>query len=562
MRKVVKTLLCIGLVALFGNTGVAATSEEEKQLETFISAHLEKLKPLSKESNLAYWQASITGKPEDYDRMKASELAMRRLYGNAGEFARLKAWNTSGAIRDARLQRQLVRLHNAYLENQIDPALMKQMVDLGAEIAERFHTYRATLDGTTVTLNEIDSALRTESDSRKREAAWRAGKQVGAAVAPDMVRLVRLRNQAARSVGFDNYRTLTLTLGEQDPKDLDRIFAELERLTNEPFRGEKAQLDAILAKMYGVAADGLMPWHYHDLFFQRAPMVYGESLDRFYEKADVRDLARRFYASIDLPIDDILARSDLYERPGKDQHAFEMDVDREGDVRVLANLRNNEYWMETGLHELGHAVYSKYHDRGEPWLLRDPAHSFCTEAVAMFFGRLSRNAAWMQAMLKLSDEQRVGIEASTRKALQAQEVIFARWAMVMFHFEREMYANPDQDLDALWWRLVEKYQGLKRPANAPPSAWAAKLHFTVAPCYYHNYMLGELLASQLHHSIAREILQTDPAREIGLVNRKEVGRYLREKVFAPGAVYPWEEMIRRATGEPLTAKYFVEQFVR
>jgi peptidyl-dipeptidase A len=41
-----------------------------------------------------------------------------------------------------------------------------------------------------------------------------------------------------------------------------------------------------------------------------------------------------------------------------------------------------------------------------------------------------------------------------------------------------------------------------------------------------------------------------------------VGRYLREKVFGPGALYPWNEMIRRATGEPLTPKYFVEQFVK
>ncbi len=61
--------------------------------------------------------------------------------------------------------------------------------------------------------------------------------------------------------------------------------------------------------------------------------------------------------------------------------------------------------METILHELGHAVYDRYKDMKEPWLLREPAHPFTTEAVAMFFGRLSRNADWMQKMLDLSDEE-------------------------------------------------------------------------------------------------------------------------------------------------------------
>jgi hypothetical protein len=31
----------------------------------------------------------------------------------------------------------------------------------------------------------------------------------------------------------------------------------------------------------------------------------------------------------------------------------------EGDVRVLANVRSDEYWADTMLHELGHATYSR-----------------------------------------------------------------------------------------------------------------------------------------------------------------------------------------------------------
>lgn len=47
-----------------------------------------------------------------------------------------------------------------------------------------------------------------------------------------------------------------------------------------------------------------------------------------------------------------------------------MSVDRGGDVRVLCNVKSNEKWMGTMLHEYGHAVYDKHVDRSLPWLLR------------------------------------------------------------------------------------------------------------------------------------------------------------------------------------------------
>ena len=36
---------------------------------------------------------------------------------------------------------------------------------------------------------------------------------------------------------------------------------------------------------------------------------------------------------------------------------------------------------------------------------------------------------------------------------------------------------------------------------------------------------------------------------------------LIEKVYAPGSKYFWNDMIERATGEKLTAKYYAKQFV-
>src|SRR4029077_10097072 len=86
---------------------------------------------------------------------------------------------------------------------------------------------------------------------------------------------------------------------------------------------------------------------------------------------------------------------DLYGRDGKNQHAFCIDIDREGDIRVLCNVEPSERWMDTMLHEFGHGAYNQGVDGGLPWLLRDAAHALTTEGVAMLFGRLVRDPDWL-----------------------------------------------------------------------------------------------------------------------------------------------------------------------
>jgi peptidyl-dipeptidase A len=97
-----------------------------------------------------------------------------------------------------------------------------------------------------------------------------------------------------------------------------------------------------------------------------------------------------------LEVRDVLARSDLYEREGKNQHGFCLSVGREYpyDVRVLANVRPDAYWMDTMLHEFGHAVYDRYINPKLPYFLRTVAHTCTTEAIALMMGALAEEPGW------------------------------------------------------------------------------------------------------------------------------------------------------------------------
>ena len=78
----------------------------------------------------------------------------------------------------------------------------------------------------------------------------------------------------------------------------------------------------------------------------------------------------------------------------------------------------------------------------------------------------------------------------------------------------------------------------------------------------HNYLMGELLASQLYYYIVTNVIKSGDYKFQSFTNNKAVGDYLKAKIFMPANRYYWNDMIEKATGEKLTARYYAKQFVK
>jgi peptidyl-dipeptidase A len=215
--------------------------------------------------------------------------------------------------------------------------------------------------------------------------------------------------------------------------------------------------------------------------------------------------------------------------------------------------------METTLHEMGHGLYSVGVDQALPYNLRQEAHILTTEGIAMLFGALAKNPLWLKTYAGVDAKKLAAVEKDILEQRRREQLIFVRWGLVMLNFERGLYANPDQDLNKLWWDMVERYQLLKRPAGRNAPDWAAKPHFTIAPVYYHNYVLGELFAAQLRAQLAKMAKHTGPASALSFNGRKDFGDHLKQKVFKPGMSLKWPELVREATGAPLSAAAFAAE---
>ncbi|MFE8700684.1 M2 family metallopeptidase [Cytobacillus sp. FJAT-54145] len=521
-------------------------------LEQFLQEQNEVLKELHVNRAESSWMASTTGEDEWNKKTAQAQTEVNLYFSNKERFEQVKSY-LEQEIKNPLHKRQLESLYNNMLKNQLPEADLKEMVELSTSLVSVFNTFRATLDGEQVSENDIRQILVKSNDRELRERAWHSSKQIGKEVEEKLLTLVRKRNETARQLGYEDYHQMSFETQELDREYVFNTFKELKELSDEPFRQLKLEMDQELAERFGIKVEDLRPWHYADPFFQEAPPSKDLDLDPFYEGKNLEELTVATFKSHGMDITDMLAKSDLYPRPKKNQHAFCTDINREGDVRVLCNNVESDYWSATMLHEYGHAVYFKYIDRELPFILRGPAHTLTTEAIAMLYGRFAKNPAWLQQYLGLEESQVEALTPLINQSLRKQMLIAGRWIMTFSFFERELYRNPDQDLNTLWWKIVKDVQFVNPPENQDYPHWAAKIHFTLVPVYYQNYLLGELTTSQLQRYIEKNISED--------LFTEKVGEFLVNDFFKPGAKDNWNTKIEKATGEKLNPKHFVDQFV-
>ena len=337
-----------------------ADKDNDSRAKRFIARHEATIRPLEIESSRCWWEANTTGSDEAFRKKEEIETRLDLLLANRETFAELKAIQAQ-PIRDPLVARQIAVLYLQYLGQQIDPELIKEMSARSNAVEKAYSVYRARVGGKELTENEVHDVLRTSKDSARRRAVWEASKAVGPILEPDLKKLARLRNRAARQLGFKDFHVMQLALAELEPGAGAQAVRRARRLDPRAVpcgqgRDRRGPGPAVRRERRRVAAVALPRPVLPGVAGHLRRLRVGLPADR-HDQA----LSASSTTGIGLPIDDVLARSDLFEKPGKCPHAFCQDMDREGDVRVLANVVPGQEWLETMLHELGHAAYSEEH---------------------------------------------------------------------------------------------------------------------------------------------------------------------------------------------------------
>jgi peptidyl-dipeptidase A len=177
-----------------------------------------------------------------------------------------------------------------------------------------------------------------------------------------------------------------------------------------------------------------------------------------------------------------------------------------------------------------------------------------TEAMALIAGRQAYRQKNLRFLVGSSPDKERVLQKSDA-GLRRRQLVFSRWVLVMTAFESELYRDPSQDLNAVWWDLVKKYQKIEVPSRKGKFDWACKYHIGLAPVYYFSYLLGEMFASSIQECLEKtcgDACLSTPA----------AGKFLREKLFFPGNRMPWSELVRHVTGGPLSGDAWIKEFAR
>ncbi|MGE5381643.1 MAG: M2 family metallopeptidase [Methylocystaceae bacterium] len=540
-----------GLILLIVLLGGMIKPISESTLKCFLIHHNRRAAILSGKLNREHFAADTTGRDIHYQNSQRLQEQLTDIYQSAIAYYWLSLLRKSGLITEPHLKRELELTYLDYLGSQGDRTQLDVIINQQTELERTFAIFRPQWEGKTVTNLDLKNVLASATNEEQLASAWMSGCQIGRIAGPKLINLVKLRNNLAREQGYRDFFQMKLVLNEQNEQELDTIVNQVEMLTCQDYSLYKQQMDTAMAKRYGIPVNQLKPWHYQQIFLQQVPPAYGERLDQYYQPVDITRAIADYFEQLGLPGQRIINDSDLKPREGKYPYAYCMDIDRQGDVRILANLSDDTDSARTLLHEMGHAVYDHGLSSSLPWRLREPASTALTEGVAMMFGDMASDPEWLHSRLGLSPGETQRLEAAGSSTRQLDDLIFCRWAIVMYKFEKALYANPDGRLDDYWWQLVKRYQLIDAPDQPPPCVWAAKVHLATAPVYYYQYLLGRIIACQLAAGWHKDLTAAQGQPTF-------VGVYLRDCVFAPGASLTWQDLLKSATGQKLDPMVLVQ----
>ena len=491
---------------------------------------------------------------------------------------------------------QVLQLQKILLAASANPGTIPEVVNARVEAEARAasvldgfvfcYTPRAA-DGTCPapkTANDIVDALQTETNLETRLMVWKASKEVGVPLKPELIELRKLRNELAREMGYSSYFGLQvadygltvpemLTILDGVTTDMAPLYKELSTWANRRLASKYSQALPMgplpahwypnrWAQEWGGLVDGadLDPY-----FADKTPEWIVKTGEDFYVSMGFAPLPKSFYE-----------KSDLYPAPLgadgqptrlKNAHASAWHMDIEDDMRSLMSVQADSEWFFTTHHELGHIYYYDSYARPEvPPVLREGANRAFHEGVGELISLAAGQIPYLTQLGILPKKVKINpTQAMLVDALE-KTVAFIPWsAGTMSHFEYELYEKdlPPEQWQARWWAMAEQYQGVAVPEASrltDPNLCDActKTHIIDDPAGYYDYALATVIKYQLHEHIALKILKQDP-HTCNYYGNKEVGTFLKS-ILEKGATEDWRKVLKDATGEELSTRAMVAYF--
>ena len=455
--------------------------------------------------------------------------------------------------------------------------IVKQKIEADTKQVELLYGFDFTLDGQSISTNDIDALLINETDLNSRLKVWETSKEVGIRLKDGLANLQILRNKTVQALGYDDFFAYQVSEYGMSVNEMRDVCQSMIKDIWPLYRELHTWARYTLAEKYNAEVPDLLPAHWlpnrWGQDWQGIISTSGLNIDDALQQHSAEWIVKKgeeFYVSLgfpDLP-QSFWDLSSLYPLPPdaeykKNNHASAWHMDNDKDVRSLMSVIPNTRWWGTSLHELGHIYYYiSYSNPNVPIILREGANRGYHEAVGSLIGLASLQIPFLKEMNLVQQDFEIDkIQTLLKESLDY--IVFIPWsAGVMTDFEYELYSKnlPADEFNNKWWELVEKYQGIIPPNERGDEFCdaATKTHINNDAAQYYDYAISNVLLFQFHDYIANNILMQDP-HATNYYGNKETGIFLND-LLSPGASVDWREHLNKSIGSEMSAKPMVDYF--
>ncbi|KAK7199452.1 carboxypeptidase [Novymonas esmeraldas] len=148
--------------------------------------------------------------------------------------------------------------------------------------------------------------------------------------------------------------------------------------------------------------------------------------------------------------------------------------------------------------------------------------------------------------------------------IRADEVCYPLHILLRYEMERALIEGTmeAEDIPRVWNEKMKAYLGLETEGRDDVGCLQDTHWAMGAFGYFPTYSLGSMFATQLMATIKKELGEDTVEKCIRSGEMEPIFAKQKEKIWDQGCLYETEELIVKATGEPLNLKHFREYLER
>jgi len=374
--------------------------------------------------------------------------------------------------------------------------------------------------------------VQLQTDLEKKLAGYPSNEHTYQQLETEIVKLVKRRNQKARSLGYGNYAHMVLQNTGIDTLWFENLIHIIDSST-------AIKYSEFVQK---ISKNGVRP-NYADIMEY---VVKNYQLNDLYRGVDFdkKGQMEKILQNIGIEINDLPIQFTFNNLP-PGIGGFGNAIHIPDDFRAVARKDLSYYYL---MHEIGHGlqwtnVNIQYPVlKGYEWCMGN-IPCFYYEAMAEVVAKFSSSSIYLKELGYT--QHRID---SINHLINELKPLFLRYQLVNSLFEIALYKNPEKTPAIIKQELYEKYLLVEKDFSAKPNL--LMLSYVSYPVYEQNYLIADMVSWQVHRYLKNKFGQK-------YFLNKQVGEFLANKLWQNGELTTYELRIKNATDQRLDIQDYV-----